>query len=74
MGANTTLAARFAGVVRLVATKPVAEVASVYVTRPGEIRERVATEGLRAEAGRASETVAMLLTAVPPGAPTKRLG
>ncbi len=50
MGADTALAARLAGVVRLVAAELVAEVASVYVARPGEILELAATEGLRAEA------------------------
>src|SRR5690348_8668948 len=36
--------------VRLVATELVSEVCSVYATRPGEILELVATEGLNAQA------------------------
>ncbi|MCS6853903.1 MAG: GAF domain-containing protein [Elioraea sp.] len=50
MGADTALAARLAGVVRLVSAELVAEVCSVYVARPGEILELAATEGLRPEA------------------------
>jgi len=49
MGADTGLAARLSGVVRLVAAELVAEVCSIYVVRPGEILQLVATEGLRPE-------------------------
>jgi phosphotransferase system enzyme I (PtsP) len=46
----TDLATRLDGLVQLVAAEFVAEVCSVYVMRPGEILELVATEGLRPEA------------------------
>lgn len=50
MGADTALAVRLAGLVRLVAAELAAEVCSIYVLRPGEILELAATEGLRADA------------------------
>jgi phosphotransferase system enzyme I (PtsP) len=43
-------AARLAALVRLVADELAAEVCSIYVMRPGEILELVATEGLRQDA------------------------
>ena len=45
-------AARLAALVRLVADELAAEVCSIYVMRPGEILELVATEGLRQDAVR----------------------
>ncbi len=43
-------AAPLSAVAHLVATEMVAEVASVYVSRPGDILELAATEGLNASA------------------------
>jgi phosphotransferase system enzyme I (PtsP) len=50
MAEAETPGGRLSGLVRLVAAELVAEVCSIYVMRPGEILELVATEGLRADA------------------------
>ncbi len=47
MAEAETPGGRLSGLVRLVAAELVAEVCSIYVMRPGEILELVATEGLR---------------------------